>query len=70
MSEDIRVMPLIEVIEITTLARSTLFRMIEGGKFPAPRQIGERRVGWLSDEVQAWLLDRPHAMLKNEGNIA
>ena len=40
--------------------------MSEGGKFPAPRQIGERRVGWLSDEVQAWLLDRPHAMLKNE----
>jgi len=55
MSEDIRVMPLIEVIETTTLARSTLFRMIKGGTFSAPRQIGERRVGWLTDEVQAWL---------------
>ncbi len=66
MSEDIRVIPLKEVVEITTLSRSTLFRMTEGGQFPAPRQIGERRVGWLSDEVQAWLLNRPHAMLKNE----
>jgi len=62
--KDIRVIPLSEVIEITTISRSTLFRMVEKGSFPAPRQIGERRVGWLSDEVQAWLLDRPVAMVK------
>ena len=64
MKKDIRVIPLSEVIEITTISRSTLFRMVEKGSFPAPRQIGERRVGWLSDEVQAWLLDRPVAMVK------
>lgn len=64
MKEDIRVMPLSEVIETTTISRSTLFRMVEEGSFPAPRQIGKRRVGWLSDEVQAWLLDRPVAMVK------
>jgi prophage regulatory protein len=62
--KDIRVMPLSEVIETTTISRSTLFRMVEEGSFPAPRQIGKRRVGWLSDEVQAWLLDRPVAMVK------
>jgi len=62
--KDIRVMPLSEVIETTTISRSTLFRMVEEGSFPAPRQIGKRRVGWLSDEVQAWLLDRPAAMVK------
>jgi len=62
--KDIRVIPLPEVIEITTISRSTLFRMVEKGSFPAPRQIGERRVGWLSDEVQAWLLDRPVATVK------
>ena len=64
MKKDIRVIPLSEVIEITTISRSTVFRMVEKGSFPAPRQIGERRVGWLSDEVQAWLLDRPVAMVK------
>ncbi len=64
MKKDIRVIPLPEVVEITTISRSTLFRMVEKGSFPAPRQIGERRVGWLSDEVQAWLLDRPVAMVK------
>lgn len=64
MKKDIRVIPLPEVIEITTISRSTLFRMVEKGSFPAPRQIGERRVGWLSDEVQAWLLDRPVATVK------
>ena len=64
MKKDIRVMPLSEVIETTTISRSTLFRMVEEGSFPAPRQIGKRRVGWLSDEVQAWLLDRPVAMVK------
>jgi len=62
--KDIRVIRLSEVMEITTISRSTLFRMVEKGSFPAPRQIGERRVGWLSDEVQAWLLDRPVAMVK------
>jgi prophage regulatory protein len=62
--KDIRVMPLSEVIETTTISRSTLFRMVEEDSFPAPRQIGKRRVGWLSDEVQAWLLDRPVAMVK------
>jgi len=62
--KDIRVLPLSEVIETTTISRSTLFRMVEEGSFPAPRQIGKRRVGWLSDEVQAWLLDRPVAMVK------
>ena len=64
MKKVIRVMPLSEVIETTTISRSTLFRMVEEGSFPAPRQIGKRRVGWLSGEVQAWLLDRPAAMVK------
>ena len=64
MKEDIRVMSLLEVIKTTTISRSTLFRMVEKGTFPAPRQIGERRVGWLSDEVQTWLLNRPVAMVK------
>lgn len=65
MKEVIRVMPLPEVIETTTISRSTLFRMVEKGTCPAPRQIGERRVGWLSNEVQAWLSDCPPAMVKS-----
>lgn len=65
MKEVIRVMPLPEVIETTTISRSTLFRMVEKGTFPAPRQIGKRRVGWLSNEVQAWLSNRPPAMVKS-----
>ena len=64
MKENIRVMSLLEVVKTTTISRSTLFRMVEKGTFPAPRQIGERRVGWLSDEVQTWLLNRPVAMVK------
>ena len=64
MKENIRVMSLLEVVKTTTISRSTLFRMVEKGAFPAPRQIGERRVGWLSDEVQTWLLNRPVAMTK------
>lgn len=64
MKKDIRVIPLSEVMEITTFSRTTLFRMVKKGSFPAPRQIGERRVGWLSNEVQAWLLDCPVATVK------
>lgn len=34
-------------------------RMVAAGTFPAPLQLGPDAVAWRSDEVQAWLDDRP-----------
>lgn len=40
------------------LGRSTIYEMIKAGDFPAPVSLGARAVGWLSDEVDAWIESR------------
>lgn len=44
-----------EVIKITGLSRSTIYLMIEKGKFPRQIHLGARAVGWLESEVYEWL---------------
>ncbi|WP_074973270.1 helix-turn-helix transcriptional regulator [Metapseudomonas otitidis] len=46
-----------EVIEATSLARSTLRREVKAGRFPSPVQITPGRVGWRQSEVNRWLAD-------------
>ena len=42
----------------TGLARSTLYFLIQEGKFPKPIPLGPRAVGWLESEVEAWISER------------
>ncbi|KAF1720164.1 helix-turn-helix transcriptional regulator [Pseudoxanthomonas wuyuanensis] len=46
------------VREITGLSRSTLYLYISQGKFPKPRKLGARAVGWFASEVFAWVAAR------------
>lgn len=39
----------------TGLARSTIYERIKAGTFPAPISLGEKAVGWIEAEVDAWL---------------
>lgn len=50
-----------EVVELTGLAAITLFKMEKRGEFPPRRQLTRRAVGWLEEEVRAWLESRPVA---------
>ena len=43
----------------TGLARATLYRYIQDGRFPRQRRLGPRRVGWLASEVRVWIATRP-----------
>lgn len=44
---------------ITGLSRTTRWRLERDGNFPARRSLtGSRAVGWLADEVDAWIADR------------
>lgn len=52
-----------ELITATTLAETTIQKMIRENEFPAPRQIAGRRVGWLVDEVMEWARSRPVSTL-------
>lgn len=45
----------------TGLGRSTIYLRIEQGTFPRPIKLGERAVGWIQAEVDAWVAQRIEA---------
>jgi prophage regulatory protein len=42
----------------TGLSRSSIYLGISQGTFPKPVRLGRRAVGWLEQEIQAWLTGR------------
>ena len=42
------------------LSRTTIWRLIRTGDFPAPRKIGKRRIAWLASDVARWRESRPN----------
>lgn len=44
-----------EVLKLTTLSPSTLYREIRAGHFPEPMKISGQRVAWSADLIAAWL---------------
>ena len=43
-----------DVERATGLPRSTLYDLVQKGRFPKPIKIGARSVGWIESEVLAW----------------
>jgi prophage regulatory protein len=43
------------------LSRTTLWRMVRDGRFPAPVKITGYAIAWRADEVAAWIDARPAA---------
>jgi prophage regulatory protein len=41
------------------LSRSTIYRLLKDGAFPAPVRIGSRSVAWKSSEIDEWVNSRP-----------
>ena len=58
MPENIKLIRLPQVRELTGLGRSTLYARIKSGDFPAPVNIGVRSVAWRADAVSAWIDSR------------
>lgn len=48
-------LPIKAVIEFTSLSRASIYRLITNGAFPRPIKIGERRVVWRTEDLQAWV---------------
>ena len=63
-----------EVKNITSMSNSTIYDLIRKNKFPRPRRIGKRAVGWVENDIQAWLESRPEAgswdLLKKKNIVA
>lgn len=56
-----RMLRLPDVIKVTGLSGSTIWRREGAGEFPRRRRVGPNAVAWRSDEVQAWIEGRPMA---------
>jgi prophage regulatory protein len=53
-----KILRLPEVINTTGLGRSSIYAYVQKNAFPQPIRLGERAVGWKSDEVAAWIEQR------------
>ena len=50
-----RILKLKEVCAQTSLSRSTIYLRMANGNFPLAINLGNRSVGWLESEIQAWI---------------
>jgi len=58
------------VIKVTGLSRSSIYRLEREGDFPSRRRLGPNSVGWIEDEVVAWMraLTRPQSTDQRPGS--
>jgi len=49
-----RLLRLPAVLQVTGLARSTVYRMVAEHTFPAPVKLAKRAVAWRHDDVRDW----------------
>ena len=50
-----------EVRRRTGLSRTTVWRLVQEGAFPAPRRLSANVVAWLASEIDAWIASRASA---------
>ena len=55
MRESRRILRIGRVQELTGLGRSTIYKWIKDGRFPAQSQIADNVSGWDSDRVYDWI---------------
>jgi prophage regulatory protein len=53
-----RFIKLKEVMNITGLARATVYKHIANDRFPKSVSLGDRAVAWIESEVHEWMLER------------
>jgi prophage regulatory protein len=47
-----------EVIKITTLSKSSIYRLMSEGDFPSQIPLGARSVVWVRAEIEEWCTKR------------
>ena len=61
-----RMLRFADVIECTGLSRTTIWRRIRAGTFPAPLSLGENSCGWPENLIQEWIESRPVVHYANQ----
>lgn len=54
----VRLLRLAQVMDVTGLRRTKIYELQATGHFPMRVQITDHTVGWVEEEVQAWLARR------------
>jgi prophage regulatory protein len=55
MNYEVKFLRLNQVREITSLSKSTIYKMISEKRFPRQIQIGPQQVVWTMHDVQNWM---------------
>ncbi|MBL4909365.1 MAG: AlpA family transcriptional regulator [Alteromonadaceae bacterium] len=53
-----RLIRLKEVINLTGLGRSSIYKFMSENKFPQSISLGERAIAWQEGEIEEWLQDK------------
>lgn len=56
-----RLIRLPEVMRLTAMSRSAIYRAEELGEFPPRCRVGARSVAWVEEEICAWITARAGA---------
>ena len=66
-----RMLRMPEVMARAGLSRTTIWRRVRAGTFPAPISLGENSVGWPEHMITEWIESRPVVHYANqEANAA
>lgn len=55
-----------ELVNKVSLGRSTIYRLIDEGKFPKPFQLVPNRNAWIESDIDAWLAEKSGHALPNQ----
>ena len=61
MNDNAVLISLNDAATLTSLSRAAINRHRDAGNFPRPVQLGERRIGFVKTEVNAWIDARINA---------
>lgn len=65
-----RVLSINETADRLGVAPSTVRGLVAAGKFVAPVQLSERRIGFVEAEVDEWIAHRPRGPLAQPAHLA
>jgi prophage regulatory protein len=68
--ESLKILRLPQVCCLTGLGRSVIYQMESDLRFPQRIKLGTRAVGWLEQEVHAWLLKRIATSRRTEDRMS
>ena len=53
-----RLISRLQVEQITSLSRSSIYLLMSENRFPKSIKIGNKRVAWVAEEINAWIDER------------